>query len=289
MIVIKGRQMTIPKLERFIGTAYDDNSEMRTFRIDRTATNGVDLSGLSFRLDLEYENGEKDTAYLDAEIQDEYILLTWEIISNVLQVPGTVFANIRATNTTGSVKWSSFKGAFYVEEDINTPGSYTGKLTELEQAEARIDAKIDSLDEAEAQRVLNEEKRESQESERQEAEAARKQAEENREQVVKETVETFTSAIQSAKDAALLSESWAIGNTGVRTGEDSNNSKYYAMQSGAEADRAERAALLAEQYVDIIPPKFHIDFDTMELIQDEGAQGIEFSLDENKVLSFTYT
>lgn len=284
MIVIKGRQMTIPKLERYIGTAYDDNSEMRTFRIDRTATNGVDLSGLSFRLDLEYENGEKDTAYLETEVQEEYILLTWEVVNNVLQVPGTVFANIRGTDTRGSIKWSSFKGAFYVEDNINTPGSYTGKLTELEQAETRIDAKIDQMEDVEAQRVANEAVRQAQEEDRQEAEAERQQAEKTREDLAS----TFPSAIAGAYSAARLSESWAVGGTGSRTGENSNNSKYYAMQSGAEADRAERAALLAEQYVDIIPPKFHLDLDTMELIQDTEAQGIEFSLDENKNLLFEY-
>lgn len=284
MIVIKGRQMTIPKLERYIGTAYDDNSELRTFRIDRTATNGVDLSGLSFRLDLEYENGEKDTAYLETEVQEEYILLTWEVVNNVLQVPGTVFANIRGTDTRGSIKWSSFKGAFYVEDNINTPGSYTGKLTELEQAETRIDAKIDQMEDVEAQRVANEAVRQAQEEDRQEAEAERQQAEKTREDLAS----TFPSAIAGAYSAARLSESWAVGGTGSRTGENSNNSKYYAMQSGAEADRAERAALLAEQYVDIIPPKFHLDLDTMELIQDTEAQGIEFSLDENKNLLFEY-
>lgn len=276
--------MTIPKLERYIGTAYDDNSEMRTFRIDRTATNGVDLSGLSFRLDLEYENGEKDTAYLETEVQEEYILLTWEVVNNVLQVPGTVFANIRGTDTRGSIKWSSFKGAFYVEDNINTPGSYTGKLTELEQAETRIDAKIDQMEDVEAQRVANEAVRQAQEEDRQEAEAERQQAEKTREDLAS----TFPSAIAGAYSAARLSESWAVGGTGSRTGENSNNSKYYAMQSGAEADRAERAALLAEQYVDIIPPKFHLDLDTMELIQDTEAQGIEFSLDENKNLLFEY-
>lgn len=284
MIVVKGRQMTIPKLERYIGTAYDDNSEMRIFRIDRTATNGVDLSGLSFRLDLEYENGEKDTAYLEAEVQEEYILLMWEIINSVLQVPGTVFVNIRATDINGSIKWSSFKGAFYVEDNINTPGSYTGKLTELEQAEARIDAKIELMDDAEQQRIANEKVRQSEESARQSAESERQQAEQKRE----ELAGTFTDAIKGAETAAKHSESWAVGGTGTRSGENSDNSKYYAMQSGAEADRAERAALLAEQYVDIIPPKFHLDLDTMELIQDTEAQGIEFSLDENKNLLFEY-
>lgn len=42
----------------------------------------------------------------------------------------------------------------------------------------------------------------------------------------------------NAEDSAKLSESWAVGGTGTRTGEDSNNSAYYAGLAQAEADRA---------------------------------------------------
>lgn len=48
-------------------------------------------------------------------------------------------------------------------------------------------------------------------------------------------------AIQSATesaDSALLSESWAVGGTESRIGEDANNSKYWASIAQAEADRA---------------------------------------------------
>lgn len=95
-------------------------------------------------------------------------------------------------------------------------------------------------------------------------------------------------AKQSADDAAILSQSWAIGGTGSRHGEDGNNSKYYSDQSKADADRAKNEADRAAQYASIIPPTFHIDFDTMELIQDSQGGGITFTLDENKVLSFEY-
>lgn len=92
----------------------------------------------------------------------------------------------------------------------------------------------------------------------------------------------------NAKDYSSLSQSWAIGGTGSRHGEDGNNSKYYSDQSKADADRAKNEADRAAQYASIIPPTFHIDFDTMELIQDSQGGGITFTLDENKVLSFEY-
>lgn len=88
--------------------------------------------------------------------------------------------------------------------------------------------------------------------------------------------------------AATLAESWAVGGTGSRAGEDGNNSKYFSDQSKADADRAKEEADRAAQYASIVPPTFHIDFVTMELIQDTQGSGITFTLDENKVLSFDY-
>ena len=88
--------------------------------------------------------------------------------------------------------------------------------------------------------------------------------------------------------AATLAESWAVGGTGSRPGEDGNSSKYFSDQSKADADRAKEEADRAAQYASIVPPTFHIDFATMELIQDSQGSGITFTLDENKVLSFEY-
>lgn len=288
MIILKGRQMLITNLERYIGTTYDNNTEIRTFSLDRVTVNNVDLAALSFRLDLEYENGSKDTIILEKEIQEETVLLTWTISKNVLQVPGTVFINIRGTDSQGTVKWASLKAAMYVEDTINTPGTYTGSLSELEQLEQRIDRKTETLDANESQRQENETLRQQNEETRKQNELDRQRAETDRDKKTNQVIQTFGDAIQEAKNAAKLSESWAIGGTQSRQGEDENNSKYYSSQSKTEADRAARAAEQAETYASIIPPKFHIDTDTMELIQDSQADGIIFSLDENKILSYEY-
>ena len=42
----------------------------------------------------------------------------------------------------------------------------------------------------------------------------------------------------SAAASAVLSESWAVGGTGTRTGEDTNNSEYWAAVAMEQADRA---------------------------------------------------
>ncbi|ADL03383.1 hypothetical protein [Lacrimispora saccharolytica] len=94
--------------------------------------------------------------------------------------------------------------------------------------------------------------------------------------------------VQQAAGSANLAESWAIGNKGIRPGENSNNSKYFSEQSKADADRAKQEADRAAQYSAVVAPTFHIDWDTMELVQDTQGTGIVFTLDENKVLSFEF-
>mgnify|MGYP006928125053 CR=1 FL=1 len=160
MILVKNRELLFSNREQYIGTTYDNNSEIRIFSIDRLQMGGVDIAELSFRLDLKYaKTNTPDTSLLDKQITDDKVYLTWTIVNSVLQVTGPVFVNIRATDSTGTVKWSSYQAVVYVEEAINTPGSYTGGLTELEQLEKRIEEKTETLDANEGERQANEIKR----------------------------------------------------------------------------------------------------------------------------------
>lgn len=59
--------------------------------------------------------------------------------------------------------------------------------------------------------------------------------------VLEETIGSITSAAEIASDAAAaatLSESWAVGGTDTRDGEDTDNSKYYASQASSYASAA---------------------------------------------------
>lgn len=60
--------------------------------------------------------------------------------------------------------------------------------------------------------------------------AAEKSAEEAEKatEEVKELAETIKEQYEDAENYATLAESWAVGGTGTRTGEDSDNAKYYA-------------------------------------------------------------
>jgi len=51
-----------------------------------------------------------------------------------------------------------------------------------------------------------------------------------------------------AQEAATLSESWAVGGTDTREGEDTNNSMYYSQQSSNFADNSEASAVRSESW-----------------------------------------
>ena len=135
MIIVKNREMLIPDDERNIGTTYDTESEFRSFRVPRFSQSGVDLSNHTFRLDLKYANDAYDTVVLTKDVSDNQIVLTWEITSSQLQVPGTLYIAIRAVDNEATVKWSTYTATMFVERHLNTPGNYTGDLTEIEQME----------------------------------------------------------------------------------------------------------------------------------------------------------
>lgn len=78
-------------------------------------------------------------------------------------------------------------------------------------------------------------------------------------------------AATSAEEDAILSESWAVGGTGTRPGEDSDNAKHYAevAQQGAEA----------AGYV-----WFDINDETGEMmvtVTDNLAEDVSFEINEN--------
>lgn len=91
---------------------------------------------------------------------------------------------------------------------------------------------------AEGLRVEAENLRISAEQSRVTAEAAREAAEALRESTTNGIVAQATEQAQNAATDATTAESWAVGGTGTRPGENSNNANYWANVSQAEADRA---------------------------------------------------
>lgn len=91
-----------------------------------------------------------------------------------------------------------------------------------------------------------------------------------------------------SENAATLAESWAVGGTGVRPGENTDNSQFWSQQSKTEADRAKEEADRASQYSQIMAPGFYFDIETAMLYQKTGV-GIDFIVDENTCLYWKIT
>ncbi len=88
---------------------------------------------------------------------------------------------------------------------------------------------------AEAVRVAAENGRVQAESSRTAAETQRSQAEQARVQAETLREDQETGYVAQAKDGALSAKSWAVGGTGTRVGEDTNNAEYWAKQAETAA------------------------------------------------------
>lgn len=140
MIKVRNKTLFIPESELSIAAAGDANSVTREFHIDRLQPDGIDLANLHFRLDIRYTDTDAlDHALLDPTVSDDRIVLLWTVQKDSTAHPGSMFVNIRAFNDDGLVRWSSFQGAFYVEQTVGGGEASASQLSELEQLEKRYD------------------------------------------------------------------------------------------------------------------------------------------------------
>ena len=83
--------------------------------------------------------------------------------------------------------------------------------------------------------------------------------------------------------AATLAESWAVGGTGSRPGEDGSNSQFWAEKSQESAGQASREADRAAQYASIVAPGFLVDPGSMEFYMKAGV-GVDFIVTDDAEL-----
>lgn len=288
MIEIINRELLIPPEEYNIGTNYDSNTEERLFHMKRIVSSGVDLASLDFHLDMQYTNGDKNSVTLTKDVTEKDINLTLPIVNSMLQVPGAVLIQLRALTEDGTCKWTSYQGALFVEESINTPAAWEGRLTELEQLERdiqRVEDDISGLNTDEAARKEAEEARVEAENAREatftENEATRSAAFESAETIRQNTYEAdvaeFNEKQALLRGYATEAESYAHGGTDSRTGEETDNARYYKEQSEIIKNQIAQAAAL-------FIPMFSVDWDPTSstfghLISNTEAQGIQFTLE----------
>ena len=96
---------------------------------------------------------------------------------------------------------------------------------------------------------------------------------------IQEAVEEFVGLARQHEDLAevysVLSKSWAVGGTGMREGEDTDNAEYYR-------DQAKHYSELAENAVDVSKPNFTVDLNTGHLLYEGGR--FEFEVENGHLL-----
>lgn len=145
MVKIKRRTMYIPKDEAYIGTVNDSNSESRVFVIEREEGT-PDLSALTFKLILRDENDNPNEAYLEKAVSENEVYLTWGILPSDVGTSGTLLAQIKAFDEQGEVRWNSFTGAFYVEQNLQEPDT-SGKLSDYEALQKKVENALGEVEE----------------------------------------------------------------------------------------------------------------------------------------------
>ena len=145
MVKIKRRTMYIPKDEAYIGTVNDSNSESRVFVIEREEGT-PDLSALTFKLILRDENDNPNEAYLEKTVSENEIHLTWGILPSDVGTSGTLLAQIKAFDEQGEVRWNSFTGAFYVEQNLKEP-DMSGNLSDYEALQKKVENALEEVEE----------------------------------------------------------------------------------------------------------------------------------------------
>ena len=217
MISIIGKEMLFPNEEQtFI--AGDTRTVSRTFMMKRYEADRIDLSPLTFRLDVEYKSGKKDTLLLIKTVQEERIALLLEVDAGIFRENGTVFIAVRGNDADGVLNWTTAKAPVFVEGAIDTDGDWKGDLSELKQMEASVS------------KVL-------------ETEAAREKAEEKR--------QTDTAAaIQEAQEAAEIARN-AKGPQGPQGVRGEKGEKGDTGERGEKGDAFTYADFTAEQLAEL--------------------------------------
>lgn len=155
-------------------------------------------------------------------LEDDQCLIPWEVLPDGKGIfTVSVFAGNRITTNVVKIKLDASGWSFALESSQPpTEGVYSQILTRLADVE---DTVVESAESAAQSATSAAESAQSAEQSMEAAQTAKSAAEE---------------AAASVTQYSKTSESWAVGGTGTRTGEDTDNSKYYAEQAGAASRTA---------------------------------------------------
>lgn len=246
----------------FNGTEWKRSSNAVDLEEIGVVINFTPVSGDTISVVSTISNVSGNVVLLEKEIGDNEINLIWHITENDTAIPGTVFVALRGSDGDATVRYASYYAALYVDANLDQPSLPASGITELEQLENMAADQLRKME-----YLYNRYK--DLDVAAQDAEAWAKgtrngypvpagdDTHQNNAKYYSDLREEATHLAEAwargtrdgvdlpagqlgyhdnSKWWKDLSESWAVGGTGVRAGENTNNSRYYADQSRIEGN-----------------------------------------------------
>ena len=230
-------------------------------------------------------------------------------------VGGLTSAELKAKFDEGTNKIKEYINGTLIPEILTEEATEAARASAEAQREANEKQRIknenariaeeQARDTAESARADAETERAAAESARNNAEQARESAEQQRQDAETQRQDLETGYVAQSENGAKASESWAVGGTGIREDEETNNAKYWAGYAQAQAesvtvpaaegvynvvlqDRAvasDRYALIVENGVlKLLGVKKTLNAATPTLIDMSSGTGWKLAVDNGKLL-----
>lgn len=145
MIQIKDKILRIPNHERYLGTSYDNNSQIRQFEIPRYERGKVDLAILDFGIFVKYSDNTENSDILTKEVSSDSITLTLVVKNSLLRTNGAVIVSIRGHEPSGLIKWSTMPSVFYIVSNQVIPNLNQAQLSAVESLESQWRTTLESI------------------------------------------------------------------------------------------------------------------------------------------------
>lgn len=286
-----GATVTIDtKLEKLaVNFAYDASSEQLVITLDDGTKQYVDLSALI----TQYEFVDSDTiAFLvgvdgkvtavvkEGSIEEKHLRPDYLADIKVESAKAEASADNAETSEANAKK----------SEDASKASETAAKASEDSAATSASTASSKASEAANsaAEALISQDAAKASEDNAKASETAAKESETNADA----SATIASNKADEASDSADLSKSYAVGGTGTRDGEDTDNSKYYCNQSHGFRDEAEEFSKSIVDTAEQINKKlelaeFYIDDDGNLIYTDVGAY--TFLIDDDGMLNYSYS
>lgn len=141
MITILNGKLTIPEEERFIGFAGDNLARKIEFILC-----GITQADAVYRLYLTFDDGTVNYFSLPFEVEDEGVVLTWNVEKKHIFKSGNVRAQIKAFSNRG-VAYHTSSDTFFVGDSAEFADSITESNTEFLEYEEKLNSLMQSINE----------------------------------------------------------------------------------------------------------------------------------------------